>query len=100
MLPQSVGVSNERFGGSKHPDVTNVATWNEALAGKFLIPQPFGKLNSLYECGSGFCISRYMILELAVAIILEVGASENAVEKPDVIAWKDRGIGLWVFHFV
>ena len=37
---------------------------------------------------------------VAVAIILEVGASENAVEKPDVIAWKDRGVGLWVFHLV
>jgi F-type H+-transporting ATPase subunit a len=53
-----------------HPEVTSVGTWNEALAGKFLIPQPFGHLKSLYECESGFCISRYMILELVVAIIL------------------------------
>ncbi len=54
-----------------HPEAT-VEQWNEAMAGKILIPQPFGKLNSLYESGSGFCISRFMVLELVVAIVLAV----------------------------
>ena len=53
-----------------HPDVTDVAMFNEAMEGKILIPQPFGTLDSLYEKKSGFCISKYMILELVVAAIL------------------------------
>ena len=53
-----------------HPDVTDVAVFNEALDGKILIPQPFGTLDSLYEKKSGFCISKYMILELLLAGIM------------------------------
>lgn len=48
----------------------SVAEFNEALAGKILIPQPFGTLDSLYEKKSGFCISKYMLLELLLAGIL------------------------------
>jgi F-type H+-transporting ATPase subunit a len=48
----------------------SVAQFNEAMAGKVLIPQPFGTLDSLYEKKSGFCISKYMILELLLAGIL------------------------------
>lgn len=52
------------------PDITDVAEFNAAMDGKILIPQPFGTLDSLYEKKSGFCISKYMILELALAAIL------------------------------
>jgi F-type H+-transporting ATPase subunit a len=54
------------------PDITDVAEFNAALDGKVLIPQPFGTLDSLYEKKSGFCISKYMILEVALAAILLV----------------------------
>jgi len=46
------------------------AEFNEALDGKILIPQPFGELDSLYEKKSGFCISKYMILEVVLAGLL------------------------------
>jgi len=44
--------------------------YNKALRGKILIPQPFGELRNLYERQSGFCISKFMIIELAVALII------------------------------
>jgi F-type H+-transporting ATPase subunit a len=52
------------------PDITDVAEFNQAMDGKILIPQPFGALDSLFEKKSGFCISKYMILELLLAGIL------------------------------
>jgi len=48
----------------------SVAEFNAALDGKILIPQPFGELDSLYAKKSGFCISKYMILEVVLAGIL------------------------------
>lgn len=44
--------------------------FEEGMAGKVLIPQPFGELKSLYSKKSGFAISKFMILELVVAAIL------------------------------
>jgi len=44
--------------------------YNKALSGKILIPQPLGELNNLYEKHSGFCISKFMIIELVVAVII------------------------------
>ncbi len=60
--------------------------YNRALDGKILIPQPFGELRNLHEAGStlvpsaanpqepvyerGLCISRYMIVQLVVALIM------------------------------
>ena len=52
------------------PDVTDVAEFNHAMDGKILIPQPFGTLDSLYEKKSGFCVSKYMILELLLAGVM------------------------------
>lgn len=48
----------------------SLAEFNEAMDGKILIPQPFGELDSLYEKKSGFCISKYMILEVVLAGLL------------------------------
>ncbi len=44
---------------------------NHHLSGKVFIPQPFGAtLKNAYEKESGFAISRYMVIEVAVAIVL------------------------------
>lgn len=43
---------------------------NEALSGKILIPQPFGQPANLFEPATGFCISKFMILELVAAILI------------------------------
>ncbi|MFM8984551.1 MAG: F0F1 ATP synthase subunit A [Planctomycetia bacterium] len=59
-----------RFLRDGHPDVTDVAVFNEAMDGKILIPQPFAELESLYAVKSGFGISKYMLLELLLAAIL------------------------------
>ena len=59
-----------RFLRTGHPDVTDVAEFNAAMDGKILIPQPFAELESLYAVKSGFGISKYMLLELALAAIL------------------------------
>ncbi len=44
--------------------------WNHELAGKIIIPQPFGTPKNLYEPGTGFSISRFMIVEAVVALLL------------------------------
>ncbi|MCE9544054.1 MAG: F0F1 ATP synthase subunit A [Planctomycetia bacterium] len=48
-----------------------IAEYNKQLHGKILIPQVFGgQPKNLYEPGSGFVVSKYMILELVVALVL------------------------------
>jgi F-type H+-transporting ATPase subunit a len=47
-----------------------LAEYNRMLDGKILIPQPFGTLRNNYEKESGFAISKFMILETVVAILL------------------------------
>jgi F-type H+-transporting ATPase subunit a len=49
-----------------------LAFYNKSLDGKVLIPQPFGVLKNAYEPSSGFCISKFMILQVVVAILLFV----------------------------
>jgi len=46
-----------------------IAHYNKTLDGKILIPQPFGTPRNAYEPESGFCLSRYMIIELVVAVL-------------------------------
>jgi F-type H+-transporting ATPase subunit a len=53
-----------------HPEITDVAVYTDAMDGKILIPQPFAQLESLYAVKSGFGISKYMILELAIAAVM------------------------------
>ncbi len=48
----------------------SVAEFNAAMDGKILIPQPFATLDSLYGVKSGFGISKYMILEVVLGLIL------------------------------
>ncbi len=52
-----------------HPHA-DLDEFNHALAGKILIPQPFGTLKNFYTAESGFCVSKVMIIELVVAIFL------------------------------
>lgn len=52
--------------------------YNRHLSGKVLIPQPFGQLRNLYEPESGFCISKFLVIELAVALMLLVVFSRLA----------------------
>ena len=59
-----------QFLRTAHPDVTDPEVFAHELSGKVLIPQPFGELKNLYEASSGFCISKFMIIELIVAGLL------------------------------
>ncbi|MGN6135465.1 MAG: hypothetical protein ACTHOU_13345, partial [Aureliella sp.] len=47
-----------------------VHAYNKYLAGKIFIPQPFGTLKNAYERDSGFAISKFMIIEVIVALLL------------------------------
>jgi F-type H+-transporting ATPase subunit a len=51
------------------PDA-KIEAYNHELHGKILIPQPFGKLRNNYTPESGFAISKFMIIELVVAVLL------------------------------
>ena len=57
------------FVRKNHPHAS-VDEFNQALSGKILIPQPFATLKNLYEKDSGFAISKFMILEVVVAVII------------------------------
>jgi F-type H+-transporting ATPase subunit a len=45
-----------------------IATYNQHVSGKIFIPQPFGTLKNAYERESGFAISKFMVIEVVVAI--------------------------------
>ena len=47
-----------------------IEAYNHELQGKILIPQPFGKLRNNYTAESGFAISKFMIIELVIAVLL------------------------------
>ena len=47
-----------------------IADVNRELSGKIVIPQPFGKLKSFYAVESGFCISKFMVIELIIAALI------------------------------
>jgi F-type H+-transporting ATPase subunit a len=51
--------------------VEKISAYNDRLSGKILIPQPPGAtLRNLYEPESGFCISKFLVIEVAVALVL------------------------------
>lgn len=53
-------------------DEAKMALYNKSLSGKIMIPQPFGTLRNAYEPESGFAISKYMIIQVVVALLLIV----------------------------
>ena len=59
----------------KGPDWSpeKLTAYSSHLSGKILIPQPFGKLRNLHEAEAGeLTISKYMIVEVAVALIIAI----------------------------
>lgn len=69
-----------------------VERYNDQLDGKLLIPQPFGQIKNLYERESGVAISKFMILELVVVVLLSVlfvrlGQKMRADIRPRGKAW-------------
>lgn len=55
---------------TKEWNADKVEGYNRALSGKILIPQPLGELKNLYEAKSGFCISKFMVIQVVVAVIV------------------------------
>jgi F-type H+-transporting ATPase subunit a len=55
-----------------------ISKYNGHLSGKVLIPQPLGSLRNLYEGESGFVISKYLLIEIVVGLILIVLFSQLA----------------------
>ncbi|MCA9226386.1 MAG: F0F1 ATP synthase subunit A, partial [Planctomycetales bacterium] len=49
---------------------TKIEHYNELLQGKILIPQPFGELRNAYQRESGFAISKFMVIEVVVAVLV------------------------------
>lgn len=62
----------ERFNDYKteHDRDHALEAFEHGMAGKVLIPQPFAELKSLHTARSGFAISKFMILELLVAVFM------------------------------
>lgn len=74
-----------------HPDAS-LSQWNDEMAGKILIPQPLGALDNLYTAKSGFCISKFMVLEFATAVIvaaifIRVAQHASSGERPRGRFW-------------
>lgn len=74
-IRKSAGDTNAINEFKKDPSVqwseNKLAHYNAHLSGKFLIPQPFATLKNLHEVEpGGFGISKFMVLELLIAIIL------------------------------
>ena len=44
--------------------------YSKHLSGKILIPQPFGRLRNLHEREWGFCISKFMLIDVGIVILL------------------------------
>jgi F-type H+-transporting ATPase subunit a len=53
-------------------DHLTLEDYNRDLAGKYIIPQPFGTPKNLYEKESGFLITKFMVIELVVAVLMIV----------------------------
>lgn len=54
----------------QHPHVTDINEWKAELDGKVLIPQPFGTPKNLFEPGTGFCISKFMVMEVIACLLI------------------------------
>ncbi len=76
-----------------HPNASPEDFKNE-LDGKIIIPQPFGQLQNLHTPESGFCISKFMILELVAAGFLVVMFMRLAKKMRSGIAPRGR---FWNF---
>jgi F-type H+-transporting ATPase subunit a len=74
---------------------SKLAHYNAHLSGKVVLdPQPFGELRNLYEKESGFCISKFMILEVVIGVLLFVVFSWVAGRLKSSTAPKGRLLNL------
>jgi F-type H+-transporting ATPase subunit a len=73
-LSETAGQSNVDAFVEKGPAWSEfkLGEYSKHLAGKVLIPQPFGKLRNLHEADSGLTITKYMIVEVGVALIVAI----------------------------
>ncbi|MCC9605271.1 F0F1 ATP synthase subunit A [Blastopirellula sp. JC732] len=71
-----------------------IEAYNEVLSGKIIIPQPFGELRNLYQKDSGFCISRFMVLEMFVALMMVLVFTWYASRLKKSVVPKGRVIHL------
>lgn len=60
----------EKYKESASWDAQKLEDYNFHLSGKVLIPQPFGTLRNLHEQESGFAISKFMVIEVFLAVLL------------------------------
>lgn len=67
-IPESMKFLREAYPESK----ISLTDFGKDLSGKILIPQPFATLKNLHEKEQGFAISKFMILEVVVCLILAV----------------------------
>jgi len=65
-VTQFAAVSKEEYAWTPK----EIEQYNHHLSGKILIPQPLGELRNLYEPESGFCISKFMVIQVFVAVIM------------------------------
>jgi F-type H+-transporting ATPase subunit a len=65
-----------------HPHAT-IEEFNREMNGKILIPQPFGTIKNLHDRQSGFCISKFMIIETVIVILLVVVFKKYAEQIKD-----------------
>lgn len=71
----ATGITVDQYKSAKVAEWSpkKIEAYNHALSGKILIPQPPGvKLRNLYEKESGFALSKFMVIEVFVAIIIAV----------------------------
>ncbi|MBI1903577.1 MAG: F0F1 ATP synthase subunit A [Planctomycetia bacterium] len=54
----------------QYQDRVSLSELNHELSGKIIYPQPLGTIANLYEPASGFCISKFMLIEVVVAVVL------------------------------
>lgn len=73
-----------------HPEAT-LEDFQEELNGKILIPQPFGTLKNLYTKESGFCVSKFMLLEVLAAVIVAF----IFIRLADKVKTGERPTGHW-----
>lgn len=69
------GITADQYKSSKEANWSpeKIDGYNHALSGKILIPQPPGtKLRNLYEKESGFGVTKFMLIEVFVAVIIAI----------------------------
>ena len=86
-----------KYRDSHEWDQAKIAAYNEKLSGKILIPQPFAELRNLYERESGFAISKFLLIEIFVGLVIVLIFQQLAQRVADGKPPKGK---LWNFFEV